>query len=172
MLAKNSCWCYGFDSTISICTIPLPLQVHNESIDIIYPEIGKLNTNTVPIGIGLQQLYIKRTRYLIKNTVLDRSISKFYIDHIADSSLGGYVVTTQNRCIKSVKDCSRFELKFEPQQDIEFIVDEQARHSKKIFVLTALELFVEKQVPNLVQAKIIENRTVNLIQKMIAYKFI
>ncbi|CAF3733505.1 unnamed protein product [Rotaria sp. Silwood1] len=80
---------YGFDSTVSILrTTPITLQeVHTESVDIIYTEVNKINKNMVPTGIDLQQIYIKRTRYLIKNTSLDRPIVKFFIDHVADSSL-------------------------------------------------------------------------------------
>ncbi|CAF3984811.1 unnamed protein product, partial [Rotaria sp. Silwood1] len=97
---------YGFDSTVSILrTTPITLQeVHTESVDIIYTEVDKINTNVVPTGIDLQQIYIKRTRYLIKNNSLDRPIAKFFIDHVADPSLGGYVVTTQKKCIKSVME--------------------------------------------------------------------
>ncbi|CAF2952112.1 unnamed protein product [Rotaria sp. Silwood2] len=165
---------YGFDSTVSILrTTPIALQeVHTESVDIIYAEADKINTNVVPTGIDLQQIYIKRTRYLIKNNSLDRPVSKFYIDHVADPSLGGYVVTTQKKCIKSVMGFSRFELKLEPQQEIEFIVDEQAHHSKKIFEASALELFLEKQVPELLQLKLIDEKTISLIQKVITHKYV
>ncbi|CAF4712383.1 unnamed protein product, partial [Rotaria sp. Silwood2] len=165
---------YGFDSTVSILrTTPIALQeVHTESVDIIYTEFDKINTNVVPTGIDLQQLYIKRTRYLIKNNSLDQPIAKFFIDHVADPSLGGYVVTTQKNCIKSVMGFSRFELKLEPQQEIELIVDEQAKYSKKIFETSALELFLEKQVPELIQLKLIDEKTVELIQKIITYKYV
>jgi hypothetical protein len=99
-------------------------------------------------------------------------VTKFYIDHVADPSLGGYVVTTQKQCIKSVMGFSRFELKLEPQQEIEFIVDEQAQHSKKIFDATALENFLEKQVPDLTQSKLIDEKTITLLQKIITHKYI
>ncbi|CAF0772758.1 unnamed protein product [Rotaria sordida] len=165
---------YGFDSTVSILrTTPITLQeVHTKSVDIIYAEIDKINTNITPTGIDLQQIYLKRTRYLIKNNSLNRPVTKFYIDHVADPSLGGYVVTTQKKCIKSVMGFSRFELKLEPQQEIEFIVDEQAEHSKKIFEASALESFLEKQVPELLQLKLIDEKTINLIQKIITHKYV
>lgn len=165
---------YGFDSTVSILrTTPTSLQeVHTQSIDVIYSEIDKVNTSSAPIGIDLQEIHIKRTRYIIKNNSLDRTVGKFYIDHVADPSLGGYVVTTQKRCIKSVMGFSRFELKLEPQQEIEFIVDEQAEHSKKIYEASALELFIEKKVPELLQSKLIDEKTTILIQKIITHKFI
>jgi hypothetical protein len=67
---------------------------------------------------------------------------------------------------------SRFELKLEPQQEIEFIVDEQAQNSKKIFEAAALEMFLEKQVPDLIQSKLIDEKTINLIQKIITHKYV
>lgn len=165
---------YGLDSTVSILrTTPISLQeVHTQSVDITYSEIDKDNPNSIPNGIDLQEIYIKRTRYIIKNNSLDRPVRKFYIDHVADSSLGGYIVTTQKRCIKSVMGFSRFELKLEPQEEIEFIVDEQAEHTKQIFEASALESFIEKKVPELLQSKLIDEKTVNLIQKIITQKFI
>lgn len=165
---------YGFDSTVSILrTTPLSLQeVHTQSVDIVYTEVDKVNTNTIPTGIDLQQIYIKRTRYLIKNNSLDRPVAKFYIDHVADPSLGGYLVTTQKKCIKSVMGFSRFELTLEPQQEIEFIVDEQAQHSKKIFEAAGLESFLEKQVPELIQLKLIDDKTINLIKQVITHKYV
>lgn len=165
---------YGFDSTVSILrTTPVALQeVHTRSVDIVYAQADKINTNITPTGIDLQETYIKRTRYLIKNNSLDRSVAKFYIDHVADPSLGGYVVTTQKQCIKSVMGFSRFELKLDPQQEIEFIVDEQAQHNKHIYESTALETFLEKQVPELLKSKLIDEKTVELIQKIIAHKFV
>jgi hypothetical protein len=67
---------------------------------------------------------------------------------------------------------SRFELKLEPQEEIEFIVDEQAQHSKKIHEVSALEIFLEKQVPDLLQSKLIDEKTVNLIKKVITHKYV
>ena len=67
---------------------------------------------------------------------------------------------------------SRFELKLEPQEEIEFIVDEQAQHSKKIFEASGLEIFLDKQVPELIQLKLIDEKTTNLIQKIITHKYV
>jgi hypothetical protein len=67
---------------------------------------------------------------------------------------------------------SRFELKLEPQEEIEFIVDEQAQHSKNIYEASALETFLDKQVPDLLQLKLIDEKTIQLIQKIITHKFV
>ena len=131
-----------------------------------------MDTDTIPMGIDLQEVYLKRTRYVIKNNSLDRSVPKFYIDHVADPSLGGYVVTTQKRCIKSVMGFSRFELKLEPQEEVEFIVDEQAQNSKKIYDASGLEQFLEKQVPDLLQLKLIDEKTVELVKRIITHKYV
>jgi hypothetical protein len=67
---------------------------------------------------------------------------------------------------------SRFELKLEPQEEIEFIVDEQAQHSKNIYEANALETFLDKQVPELLQSKLIDEKTIQLIEKIITHKFV
>ena len=138
----------------------------------IFPNEEKNESRASPIGIDLQQAFIKRTRYVIKNNSLDRPVNKFYIDHVADPSLGGYVVTTQKQCIKSVMGFSRFEFSIAPQQEIEFIVDEQAQHSKKIYEAAALEILLEKQVPELVESKLIDAKVVKLIEQIITQKYI
>ena len=122
----------------------------------IYPKEEKGESRNPAMGVDLEQVFIKRTRYVIKNNSVDRTVNKFYIGHIADPSLGGYVVTTQKKCIKSVMGFSRFEFSFAPQQEIEFIVDEQAQHSKKIYEAAALEILLKKQVPELIESKLIE----------------
>lgn len=81
-------------------------------------------------------------------------------------------MTTQKQCIKSVMGFSRFEVRLEPQQEIEFIVDEQAQDSKKIFDGTALEIFVEKQVGELHENKVIDEKTIELIKRIIAHKYV
>lgn len=138
----------------------------------IFPNEEKNESRASPIGIDLQQAFIKRTRYVIKNNSLDRVVNKFYIDHVADPSLGGYVVMTQKQCIKSVMGFSRFEFSIAPQQEIEFIVDEQAQHSKKIYEAAALEILLEKQVPELVESKLIDAKVVKLIEQIITQKYI
>ena len=138
----------------------------------IYPKEEKNESRAPAMGVDLQQVFIKRTRYVIKNNSLDRTVNKFYIDHVADPSLGGYVVTTQKKCIKSVMGFSRFEFSIAPQEEIEFVVDEHAQHSKKIYEATALELFLEKQVPELIESKLIDEKTVKLIEQIITQKYI
>ena len=147
-------------------------EVQTQSVDIVYSTQDNSEARLNPIGIDLQQVYTKRTRYVIKNNSLDRTVAKFYIDHVADPSLGGYVVTTQKQCIKSVMGFSRFEFKLDPQQEIEFIVDEQAQHSKKIFDTTALESFIEKQLPDLRDAKLIDEKTIDLIKRIVTHKYV
>ncbi|CAF5092390.1 unnamed protein product, partial [Rotaria sp. Silwood1] len=48
----------------------------------------------------------------------------------------------------------------------------QAKYSKKIFETSALELFLEKQVPELIQLQLIDEKTIELIQKIITYKYV
>lgn len=143
-------------------------EVHTQLVEMIYPFDGK----SEPTGVDLQQRFIKRTRYVIKNNSIDRSIPKFYIDHVADPSLGGYVVKTTQNCIKSVMGFSRYEFEIKPQQEIEFVVDEEAFHNKKIFDSVALENFLDKQASDLLASKLIDQTTIDLIRRIINEKYI
>jgi len=62
----------------------------------------------------------------VKNNSTDRVIERFYIDHSADSSHNGYIITTDINRVKSVMGFSRYHFTLEPQQQIEFIVSEEA----------------------------------------------
>ena len=45
---------------------------------------------------------MQTTQYNLKNNSTDKAVEKFYIDHTADASHGGYVITTKEKVIKAV----------------------------------------------------------------------
>lgn len=69
---------------------------------------------------------VKRTTYVLKNNSTERVVDKFYIDHVADPGHKGYVVTTKENSIKAVMGFSRFSFSLKPQQEITFVVEEEA----------------------------------------------
>jgi len=74
----------------------------------------------------------KGTVYVLQNNDAERPVRKLYIEHVADSSHNGYVITTEERCVKSVTGFSRFEFRIEPQETIEFVVNEVANYSTQM----------------------------------------
>ncbi|CAF1006962.1 unnamed protein product, partial [Didymodactylos carnosus] len=165
---------YGLDTTIAVTkTLPSNLQeIKIEDVEIVYSPSDDNSITVKPIGIALLQNYTKRTKYQIKNNAVDRRVEKFYIDHSADASLGGYVVTSTENCIKSVMGFSRFQLSLEPQQDVELIVTENATSTKYVSNLSDLETFLEKQANELHQSNVLSKSILELIQRIVKCKYI
>jgi len=96
------------------------------------------------------QSMIKKTKYVVKNNSTEREIKKFYIDHTADASNGGFVITTKENCIKSVVGFSRFEFHLPPLKSVEFIVTEEAIYETPILNSTlSLTDFIKNRAAKL-----------------------
>ncbi|CAF1099779.1 unnamed protein product, partial [Didymodactylos carnosus] len=174
VLAPGSIGVLEEDTTISITkTVPSSLQeVNIQHVEIIYSQSDNSSLATIPIGIEFHQNHTKRTKYVIKNNSADRRVEKFYIDHSADVSLGGWVITTKENCIKSVMGFSRYQLSLDSQQEVELVVAEQATSTKFLTGLTDLDTFLKKQVIELLQLNILDKATMEMIQRISKCKYI
>lgn len=144
---------YGYDTTISIeKTVPLDLQ---DSIVSSVELITSKKKEDLDSAIGVRLFYLNRksTQYTIQNNSTERTVSKFYIDHTADASNGGYVITTKENCVKSVIGFSRFAFSLKPQEKITFVVTEEASYMTGHIDVVRLENFLNNQVPDLLKAK-------------------
>lgn len=158
---------YGYDSTLSIAK-SFPSELQEVKIESSQIYTAKTESGVViPAGVELVQRHFKGTRYTIRNNSTTRNVEKFYIDHVADSSLGGYVIVTKDQCTKSVTGFSRFQLSLAPLQTIEFVVKEEATSTRKIGGTAELEAFLDKQVPVLLINGIVSKQTAETIQAMI-----
>jgi len=102
------------------------------NVQVVYSDVYHTHEQRA-IGCKLIYKQIKRTKYDVKNNSTDRIVNKFYIDHTADASNGGYVITTNENRIKSVVGFSRYEFHLPPLKSIEFIVTEEASYETPIF---------------------------------------
>ncbi|CAF1242998.1 unnamed protein product [Didymodactylos carnosus] len=165
---------YGMDTTVAVTkSLPSNLQeVKIQTIEIIYSKLDDNLTTVVPTGIILHQNHTKRTKYQIKNNSVDRRVEKFYVDHSADPTLGGYIITSAENCIKSVMGFSRFQLSLDPQEVVELIVTENATSSKSIDNLTDLEKFLEKQAIELQQLNVLDKSTMEIIKRIVKFEYV
>jgi len=122
---------YGMDTTVSVTkTNPSKLQSDIcESVVILSAE--NLAGDKIPTGCRLTHRRTKKTKYVVKNNNTERTISKFYVDHTADVKFGGFVITTEENCVKSVMGFSRYAFSIKPQEEITFVVSEEATYAKK-----------------------------------------
>jgi hypothetical protein len=158
---------YGYDSTLSISK-SFPAELQEVKIESSQIYTSKTESGVViPAGVDLVQRHSKGTKYTIRNNSTTRNVEKFYIDHVADSSLGGYVIVTKDQCTKSVTGFSRFQLSLAPLQTIEFTVKEEATSTRKIGGTAELEAFLDKQVPVLLIQGIVSKQTAETVQAMI-----
>jgi len=119
-----------------------------------YPEEGqsmcveqlKLMRNTASkrtCGVKVIHKKVKTTRYTLKNNATDRSVGKFYIDHSADSSHGGFVITTTDHCVKAVTGFSRYECSLAPLEERIIDVTEEATYSNIISESYNIDTFLK-----------------------------
>jgi len=147
---------YGEDSTLSIIRSfpkhdPVLMQVN-----ITYDTLSN------PNGCELVYAVIKETKYVIKNHSQDKSVDKFYIDHSADSRHGGYVVTTETNCIKSVMGFSRFQFTFQPQEERVFAVKEKATYKESRSTIYRIKSFLASKT---IIGKDVESKLKEIIKK-------
>ncbi len=145
---------YGYDTTVSIIkNIPSNLQENFISnVDWLFSTSGKDKGDP----IGIKMFYIKRkvTQYTIKNNSEEKTISKFYIDHQADTNHNGYVITTKENCIKSVIGFSRFCVSLKPQVEINLLINEEVSYSVDNSNIDSLDEFLNKNLNDLISKKI------------------
>jgi len=126
-------------------------------------EDGKQNVT----GCQIWYTKTKGTKYVLKNNSFDRTVSKFYIDHVADSSHGGFVIVTQENCSKSVTGFSRFEFSLNPQQEIAFIVLERANFSESISSTSELINFIIRRSPSLVSSNVLKKEDLLVLKQLV-----
>ena len=162
---------YGYDTTMSIGkTVPAQLQESIISgVELIYPEKKTVGN---PLGVRLNYINKKVTEYTIQNNSTDKSVNRFYVDHTADAGNGGYLITTKDKCVKSVTGFSRFSFSLKPQEKIQFAVVEEAQYYVDQTNIYFLEGFVNKQIPELLKVKVkgLTDEVYDILKKIVGRK--
>jgi len=131
---------YDQDTSVSITrSYPQPLQ--SSTVERVEP----LNDTTKRrrlIGAKMVRKKMKTTRYTLKNNSTERTVRKFYIDHSADSSHGGFVITTQDQAVKAVTGFTRFECSLAPLEEKVLDVAEEATFRRKLTGCSQIEEFL------------------------------
>merc|ERR1711898_30482 len=137
----------GEDSTCSVeSSLPKKLQSTSISkVEAIYDESNEGSKNLIR-GFNVVYKAKKCTVYKVRNNAVkkDKTVNHFYIDHTASYSHGGYEITTQKNCVKSVTGFSRFDLKLPPQSEVIFPVEEEVQYSVRLMVKSSIENFLRK----------------------------
>eukprot|EP01097_Dermamoeba_algensis_P009495 TRINITY_DN668_c0_g1_i1.p1 TRINITY_DN668_c0_g1~~TRINITY_DN668_c0_g1_i1.p1 ORF type:complete len:408 (-),score=124.08 TRINITY_DN668_c0_g1_i1:119-1342(-) len=159
---------YGFDSSVSVFrTFPSEFQV-NKTVGVQF-NIQKQGTKDKPKELILTHHVVKATQYVVKNNSTLRNIDKFYIDHTADPSLGGFVIKTTENCIKSVTGWSRYQFSIPAQKEITFLVIEEATHSTSVLLsaLTSLITFITRTAPTLLESKVLSQGVLDEVKNVV-----
>jgi len=114
-------------------------------VEAIYDESNEGSKNLIR-GFNVVYKAKKCTVYKVRNNAVkkDKTVNHFYIDHTASYSHGGYEITTQKNCVKSVTGFSRFDLKLPPQSEVIFPVEEEVQYSVRLMVKSSIENFLRK----------------------------
>jgi hypothetical protein len=150
---------FGFDPTVSVSkSCPSDLQKNStEQIDVVQG------------GCIVRKKFNTTTTYVIKNNA-SKAVDTLYIDHSADSRYRGFVITTTKNCIKSVMGFSRYKFSLNPQQTVEFAVEEEAFEDLILHETKQLEKLLSDQIPELLEKKIVTKQTVEAVQRLVKQK--
>jgi len=146
---------YGRDSSVSVLR-STPKEHQKSIITEVLVEKARDNQQIVS-ECFCSCLKSHVIRYTIKNNS-NKVIEKLYVDHKAQSSHGGFVITTTDNSIKTTTGWSRFAFKLEPQQELTFDIEEQATYLQKISTNTAqLVAFINHQSQELINQKLLSS---------------
>lgn len=161
----------GLDTTIYIARI-LPTEKQLTTVEKVLFSFSNLDDGRqVPDGIITFYKQKKNTLYTIKNNSTEKSVDKFYIDHTADSSHNGYVITTNtSNCIKSVMGFSRYEFSLKPLEEVCFEVTEEATYSISTFNSNELTQFLKNRAQILLDKGIITAGFIEQIRDLIIHR--
>jgi len=154
---------YGLDSSVNV-NRSFPTNAQQTLITDVSVQKSQVNQKTT-FQCSISYLQTHVIHYTIKNNS-KKPIEKLYLDHSAKSTHGGFVITTKENCVKSVTGWSRFEFKLEPQQELKFVVEEQATYSENLST-GRLVSFINHQSVGLMDQKILSKQNFHGILEII-----
>jgi len=133
MLPGDDCLVpYGEDSTVGIQKL---MPKHLQTTVLFAAECIFSEDRTFQ-ALQLTKKSKRVTVYTIKNNAVSKehAVEHFYIDHAASALNNGYTVLTTDRCVKAVTGFSRFDLSLEPQEEVQFSVEEEAEFEEQLIL--------------------------------------
>jgi len=163
---------YGEDSSVDVSRVVNKKSSPNKDeitkCELIYRD----DNSGRPKNVGIRVFYKAEceTKYSMKNCSSEKSVSKLYIDHTASPLHGGFVIITDEKCVKKTANFSRFEFNLAPEQELEFRVNEEAHYSKDLHSIYDLFSFNKKIVPQLIAAEKVSQQFVGDLEGLIALR--
>jgi len=160
---------YGEDSSVDVAR---KVTEGSNKDEIIRCELTYIDCSGRQKNDGIQVCYQakRETKYTIKNCSSEKSVSKLYVDHTASPLHGGFVITTQDKCVKKTANFSRFEFNLAPEQEIEFCVKEEAQYGRQLRSLYDLLSFHKKIIPQLVASNKVSKQFMSDLEGLIALR--
>jgi hypothetical protein len=132
---------YDQDTSVSVAR-SYPVEAQSNAV-VQVEAIREENKRKRLAGVCVVHKKVKSTRYTLRNNSTDRTHPKFYLDHSADSAHGGFVITTQQDCVKAVTGFSRFQCELSPAEERVIDVEEEATYRRTITDKRALSAFLK-----------------------------
>jgi hypothetical protein len=157
---------YGLDSTVSVRRVPVE-STEVTGVKILYhTSDGQIREAR---GCTIYHRVTKHISYEIRNNSTTKTIPRFYVDHTADTRHDGFVVTTKERCIKSVMGFSRYEfLDIPPGGVVSFNVEEHATFKQEITTTSDLISFVSRRASGLLEKSALDKDTLSVLKSIIS----
>ncbi|KAK3252270.1 hypothetical protein CYMTET_38426 [Cymbomonas tetramitiformis] len=112
----------------------------------------------------------KTTKYTLKNNSMTNTVQSLYVDHSASADHGGFVIATQENCVKAVTGFCRYEFRLAPQEELIFDVVEEVTYDVKEGLSNktsqTLQNFIKKTVEPILEDGLITEEDMNVLTSM------
>ena len=135
---------YGEDASLNI-TISRPSDLQTVVVHDIFMDAERNEKMGFSESLNVRYKATRVTKYSISNPSLTQSVPKLYIDHTASTKNGGYTIITTDKCVKSTTGFGRFLHTLGPQEQLEFVVEEEATYTKRLTTEKEIRDFIKKE---------------------------
>jgi len=129
---------YADDTSVSIMR-SWPTQLQSTAVE----TANEIITDGKTTGVRISNKQVRTTQYTLKNNSTDRQIPKFYVDHTASATHGGFVITTETNCVKSATGWSRFEVSLPPGGEVVLNIEESATYDRSVTSPSSIKDFLQ-----------------------------
>lgn len=119
-------------------------------------------------GVVLQTKVEIRTTYKMKNNG-ELLVPKLYINHTASTSHGGFAITTDADCVKTVpsKSFARYSKQLLPSEEVVMQVHEEACIETSIRGVSQVKSFLKEQAPALLASDLLSTELMSSLESLV-----
>lgn len=150
----------GEDTTVSVTRVR-PQEKQTDTV--VCVKVSQEGAQDGKIGsckCVLEHVQKVTTQYSVKNNGT-RRVPQLYVEHTARTDKGGFVIRSEQHCVKQVTGWARYCLAVEPEAEVMLEVEEEATYSEELFLtVDAIQSFVANRARSLQEKGVLKGEIV------------